>query len=89
MAIDKGRTILKYVLIQNTEALIYIIFYTVKNSNFTYRKKNIRSMNTTIPKKDSATNETMNLVNLLEGKRFNEILMAVVSVAAVLVILWG
>jgi hypothetical protein len=46
-------------------------------------------MNTTISKKDSATNETMNLVNILEGKRFNEILMAVVSIGAVLVILWG
>jgi hypothetical protein len=46
-------------------------------------------MSTSISKKESTNPETLNLVNILGGKRFNEILMAVVSVAAVLVILWG
>lgn len=46
-------------------------------------------MNTSISKKASANNHALNLVNVFAGKRFNEVLMAVVSVAAVLVILWG
>ncbi len=46
-------------------------------------------MSTTMSKKRETNQQTINLVNLLEGKRFNEILMAVVSIAAVLVILWG
>ena len=46
-------------------------------------------MSTTISKKGATTSETINPVKILEGKRFNEILMAVVSIAAVLVILWG
>lgn len=46
-------------------------------------------MNTSISKKESNNNQIINLVNILDGKRFNEILMAVVSVSAVLVILWG
>ena len=46
-------------------------------------------MSTSISKKESTNHETLNLVNILEGKRFNEILIAVVSVSAVLVILWG
>ena len=74
---------------QITEALTYIIFFVERNGNFTCRKKNISPMNTSISKKESNKNQTINLVNILEGKRFNEILMAVVSVSAVLVILWG
>lgn len=46
-------------------------------------------MSTTISKKRETNQQTTNLVNLLEGKRFNEILMAVVSISAILVILWG
>jgi len=72
-----------------TQALIYIIYFVEKSSNFTCRKKNISPMNTSISKKESNNNQTINLVNILGGKRFNEILMAVVSVSAVLVILWG
>jgi len=46
-------------------------------------------METSISKKASGNHQISNLVNILEGKRFNEVLMAVVSIAAVLVILWG
>lgn len=46
-------------------------------------------MNTSISKKVSANNHALNLVNVFESKKFNEVLMAVVAVAAVLVILWG
>lgn len=46
-------------------------------------------MNTSISKKEASKNETLNFVKVLEGKRFNEILMAVVGIGAVLVILWG
>ena len=46
-------------------------------------------MSSSISKKESTSPETFNFVNILEGKRFNEILIAVVSVSAVLVILWG
>jgi len=46
-------------------------------------------MSSSISKKESNHQESLNLVNLLEGKRFNVILMTVVSISAVLVILWG
>ncbi len=46
-------------------------------------------MSTTVSKKRETNQQTTNSLNLLEGKRFNEILIAVVSISAVLVILWG
>ncbi len=46
-------------------------------------------MDTSISNKQTKNSESFNLVNVLVTKRFNEILMTVVSVTAVLVILWG
>lgn len=46
-------------------------------------------MNTSMSTKRGKSHQSSHLIKLMETKRFNEILLLVVGVAAVLVILWA